>query len=266
MKQIPNVFTLLNLFFGCIAIVYAIQPGLVPLFQDSGSFLSPETSDAGVQYLSIPQNICMASLFIGIAAVIDFLDGFIARLMHASSDMGKQLDSLADVVSFGVAPAMIIFEFLRMSFAQQDGGLSTSFLLFIPAFILPCAGAYRLARYNLDTSFHTGFRGLPIPAAGLLIASFPLIFWYNSNGGWVISLLTSYWFWYAIIIFISLLMVSTIPMLSLKINKASKGTVLPLVILGVIGIAAALFFGWLAVPIIFVAYLIISLLQKQTTP
>lgn len=266
MKHIPNVFTLLNLFFGCIAIVYAIQPGLVPLFQDSGNFLSPEANDAGVQYLSIPQNICMASLFIGIAAIIDFLDGFIARLMHASSGMGKQLDSLADVVSFGVAPAMIIFEFLRMAFAQQESALSTSFLLFIPAFILPCAGAFRLARYNLDTSSHTGFRGLPIPAAGLFIASFPLIFWYNSNGIWVISLLTSYWFWYAIIIFISLLMVSTLPMLSLKINKASAKTLLPLVILVAIGIAAFLFFGWLAVPLIFVAYLVISLLQKQTTP
>ncbi len=266
MKQIPNVFTLLNLFFGCIAIVYAVQPGLVPLFQDAGNFLSPEYNAAGVQYLSIPQNICIASLFIGIAAVIDFLDGFVARLMHASSEMGKQLDSLADVVSFGVAPAMIVFEFLRMSFAQQESGLSTSFLFFIPAFIIPCAGAFRLARFNLDTSSHTGFRGLPIPAAGLFIASFPLIFWYNSNGTWVIQMLTNYWFWYAVIIFISGLMVSTLPMLSLKIKMASFKTLLPLIIIVLTGIAAALFFGWLAVPIVFVAYVIISLLQKQTTP
>ncbi|MBS1730133.1 MAG: CDP-alcohol phosphatidyltransferase family protein [Bacteroidetes bacterium] len=264
MKQIPNIFTLLNLFFGCIAIVYAVQPGLVPLYQDAGNFLTPEVNEAGIQYLSIPQNICIASLFIGMAALIDFLDGFIARLMHASSDMGKQLDSLADVVSFGVAPAMIVFEFLRMSFAQKDGGLSTSFLFFIPAFILPCAGAFRLARYNLDTTLHVGFKGLPIPAAGILIASFPLLFWYNSNTEWVIPFITNYWFWYILIIFISYLMISKLPMLSLKINKKSRGTFIPLAILLIFGVLMAIFFGWLAVPLTFVAYLIISLLYKQS--
>ncbi len=263
MKQIPNVFTLLNLFFGCMAILYAVQPGLVPLYQDSGGFLSPQTNDLGIQYLSVPQSICMASLFIGIAAVIDFLDGFVARLLHASSDMGKQLDSLADVVSFGVAPAMIVFEFLRMAYAQGDNGLDTPVWLLLPAFILPCAGAYRLARFNLDTSSHTGFRGLPIPAAGLFFASFPLIFWYNTNGSWLINLLVNYWFWYGLILLVSWLMVSNLPMLSLKFKKISLPALMPFLLLVVIGIVAIIFEGWLAIPVLFLAYLIISLLLKQ---
>src|SRR4051812_12146805 len=117
MKQIPNIFTLLNLFFGCMAIIATVQTGLT-IGMDAN----------GQQIVEIPEKIYLASLFIGIAAVIDFLDGFVARLLNASSEMGKQLDSLADVVSFGVAPGMIVYQFLRLSFAQQEGGLDTSTL------------------------------------------------------------------------------------------------------------------------------------------
>jgi CDP-diacylglycerol--serine O-phosphatidyltransferase len=100
MKQIPNIFTLLNLFFGCMAIVAVLQNGII----------IQVTAD-GQELLDIPEKIWMATLFIGIAAVVDFLDGFVARLFNATSEMGKQLDSLADVVSFGVAPGMIIYQF-----------------------------------------------------------------------------------------------------------------------------------------------------------
>ena len=89
-----------------------------------------------VHSYDIPEKIWMASLFIGIAAVVDFLDGFVARLFKASSEMGKQLDSLADVVSFGVAPAMILYQFLRMSIAQEENGLNASVIWLVPAFIL----------------------------------------------------------------------------------------------------------------------------------
>ena len=164
LKQIPNIVTLLNLFFGCMAIVAAVQPGLTII-----------TGSDGEQLVALPEKIWLAAIFIGIAAVIDFLDGFVARLMNASSKMGKQLDSLADVVSFGVAPAMIAYQFLRLSYAQQEDGLDISMGYLIPVFILPCAAAYRLGRFNLDTTQQFGFKGLPVPAAGLMIASFPLI-------------------------------------------------------------------------------------------
>src|SRR5690606_37915026 len=139
MKQIPNLFTLLNLVFGCIAIVFTLQNGITIL-----------TTPEGAQLIDIPEKIWMASLFIGLDAVVDFLDGFIARLFKASSEMGKQLDSLAAVVSFGVAPAMIIYQFLRLSLAQEEDGLDTAMIWLVPAFILPAAAAWRLARFNLD--------------------------------------------------------------------------------------------------------------------
>ena len=166
MKQIPNLFTLLNLVFGCLAIVFILQNGITVSGNADGANL-----------IDIPEKIWMASLFIGLAAVVDFLDGFVARLFKASSEMGKQLDSLADVVSFGVAPAMIMYQFLRLSYAQEESSLDTSIVWLLPAFIIPCAAAWRLARFNLDTSQSHTFKGMPVPAAGIFVASLPLIYW-----------------------------------------------------------------------------------------
>ena len=221
------------------------------------------TVDAsGQQIVEIPQKIYWASVFIGIAAVVDFFDGFVARLLKASSDMGKQLDSLADVVSFGVAPGMIVFEFLRRSYAAEANGLDVNTIYFLPALISPCAGAYRLARFNIDTEQSYGFKGVPIPAVGLLVASFPLIYWY-ANLEWVVNLFQNKWFWYAVISIISYLMVSTLPMLALKFKQVSFKSFYPFIIIGVIAVVSAIFFGWLTVPLTFIAYVILSLLYKK---
>ena len=134
---IPNLFTLLNLLFGCLAIVFTLQNGIT-IFADS----------TGAQLVDIPERIYMASLFIGLAGVVDFFDGFLARLLRADSAMGKQLDSLADVVSFGVAPGMIIYQFLRLSFAQEENGLDTSFLYLIPAFLIPSKASLLFVPYR----------------------------------------------------------------------------------------------------------------------
>ena len=251
MKQVPNLFTLLNLVFGCIAIVCILQNGLTLSVDENGGAL-----------VVMPEKIFMASVFIGCAAVIDFLDGFVARMLKASSDMGKQLDSLADVVSFGVAPGLIIYQFLRLSFAQQEDGLDINMFWLLPAFIIPCAGAYRLARFNIDTEQSYGFKGVPIPAAGLFIASFPLIYWYNSDA-WLIQLLTNQWFWYGVILVISYLMVSKLPMMALKFNPFSFKKLTPFIIIAVVVLIAAFLFGWLAVPVAFLAYVLISLPAKQ---
>ena len=250
-KQIPNIFTLLNLFFGCLAIVLIVQTGLTVSVDASGQ-----------QTIEIPQKIYWASVFIGIAAVVDFFDGFVARLLKASSEMGKQLDSLADVVSFGVAPGMIVFEFLRRSYASEQNGLDINTLYLLPAFIIPCAGAYRLARFNIDTEQSYGFKGVPIPAAGLLIASFPLMYWY-SNSEWVVNLLQNKWFWYALIVAVSYLMVSTLSMMAMKFKNPNLKSVLPFIIIAIIAIVTAIIFGWLAVPVTFIAYVILSLIFKK---
>ena len=178
--------------------------------------------------------------------------------------MGKQLDSLADVVSFGVAPGLIIYQFLRLSFAQQEGGLDVSTLWLLPAFLIPCAGAYRLARFNIDTTQSHGFKGVPIPAAGLLIASFPLIYWY-SNDPTVVDLMRNKWLMYAIILVLSYLMVSNWPIMSLKFKDFSLKNNIPKIILLVVSIVLVLFLKWLAVPAIFILYIALSLAFKNKT-
>jgi CDP-diacylglycerol--serine O-phosphatidyltransferase len=230
MKQLPNIFTLLNLFFGCIAIVLIMQNGLVVTADQNGESV-----------LILPERMYWASAFIALAAVIDFLDGLVARLLNFASEMGKQLDSLADVVSFGVAPAMIIYQFLRLSFAQQENGLEVSALWLLPAFVIPCAGAYRLARYNLDTTQSYGFKGVPIPASGLLVASFPLIYWY-SNNNITLSVLLNQWFWFALIALLSYLMVSTLPMMALKFKGLNLKNDMPKLILLAVAIIAGSFY------------------------
>lgn len=251
MKQIPNLFTLLNLVFGCLAIVCTLQNGIMITVDSEGTEL-----------LYIPEKIWMASLFIGLAAVVDFLDGFVARLFKVSSEMGKQLDSLADLVSFGVAPGIIIYQFLRLSFAQNEGGLDVSLLWLLPVFILPCAAAWRLARFNLDTTQSYSFKGMPVPAVGIFVASLPLIYW-NVNEDAIRNLLLNKWFLYGLVLLLSWLMVSTLPLMALKFKDFSLKNNLPKYLLVVIAIAAVLILKWLAVPLIVLAYVLISLLFKN---
>jgi CDP-diacylglycerol--serine O-phosphatidyltransferase len=259
MKQIPNLFTLLNLFFGCIALVFATQSGLMPMYDERGV---PLTDNLGNQFVSLPEEIWFASIFIMAAAIIDFLDGFVARLFKATSEMGKQLDSLADVVSFGVAPSIIVFQFLRLSYAQQADGLDTSILLLLPSFILPCAGAYRLARFNIDPNQSEVFKGLPIPSAGLVIASFPLVYWF-AEPEWMVGILQNKWFWYAMIVILSWLMVSKLPLLSLKFRDFSIKNNLPKWLLAVAAIVSAVLLKWLAIPVTIAIYIIVSLFFKN---
>ena len=252
MKQIPNLFTLLNLVFGCMAIVATLQNGI-----------SIHYGQDGAQFIDIPEKIWLASLFIGIAALVDYLDGFVARLFNATSEMGKQLDSLADVVSFGVAPAMIIYQFLRMSYANEENGIDISIMYLIPVFILAGASAYRLAKFNLDHSQQYGFKGLPTPAMGLLVASMPMIYWYGEYE-FVATLLLNKWFLYAITFLLSWLMVSNIPMMAMKFKNFSVKSNLPKLILLIIAVIAVIFLHWIAVPVIFIAYILLSLIYKNS--
>ena len=251
MKHIPNLFTLLNLFFGCIAVVCILQNGITIVY-----------SAEGTQYADIPERIWLAPLFIGLAALVDFLDGFLARLLKQSSTLGRELDSLADVVSFGVAPGMIIYQFLRMSFMHQQDGADISMIWLLPAFILPCAAAYRLAVFNLDTTQSKSFKGVPVPAVGLTIASLPLIYW-TRNNNWVMSILMNKWILYLIVVLLSWAMISRLPMLSGKIGGKNDPQTMPRIILLALSLIAIIFLHWLAVPFIFLFYIIISLTFKN---
>lgn len=251
MKQIPNLFTLLNLVFGCLAIVAILQNGISIQYQEEGA-----------QLVNMPEQIWLASIFIGLAAVVDFLDGFVARLFNATSDMGKQLDSLADVVSFGVAPSLIIYQFLRLAYAKQEDGLDVSLIWLAPAFMLAAAAAYRLAKFNLDPSQQFGFKGVPTPAAGLLVASFPLIYW-HAAGDWIPDIMLNKWFLYAVVALLSWLMVSNIPLLSMKFKSRLLKDNLPKLILLAVSVLCILLFQWLSIPIIFISYILLSLIFKK---
>jgi CDP-diacylglycerol--serine O-phosphatidyltransferase len=251
MKQIPNLFTLLNLVFGCLAIIFTLQNGII----------TTSSAATGVELIDIPEKIWLASLFIGLAAVVDFLDGFVARLFKATSDMGKQLDSLADLVSFGVAPGLILYQFLRLTIAQDEGALDTSIVSLLPALLIPVAAAWRLARFNLDAGQTYTFKGLPVPAVGLFVAALPLIYW-NINEDWVLDVLLNQWVLYGIIFLLSGLMVSSIPMLSLKFEDYTLKNNIPKIVLVAIAGGSFLLLSWVAIPVVVISYVVLSLIFK----
>ena len=253
LRNIPNLFTLLNLFFGCCAIVFTLQTEPINVIQ----------GDARITIFNIPESLYLASICIGIAAVIDFLDGFLARLFNAASDMGKQLDSLSDVVSFGAAPAMILYQFLRIAYTREENGLDVSIAWLMPAFLFACAGAWRLARFNIDQSQSFHFKGVPIPAAGLVVASLPLIAWYDYFDGSINDILFKKWFLYALILVLAYLMISKLPMIALKFKDRDIKSNMPKIILLVIALVSAVLLKWLAVPVVFIAYILVSLTLKN---
>jgi len=185
-KHIPNAITSLNLASGCIAIVFALQ----------GEYTT-------------------ASYFIALAAVFDFFDGFAARLLNAYSPVGKELDSLADVVSFGVAPGMMLFTYVsELSFQTYN----SEYLAYL-AFLIPVFSALRLAKFNIDDRQTTSFIGLPTPANAIFWA-----FGISSNFTYALNTLIDPLIVFAGIIIFSWLLISNIPMFALKFkNYAWKG-------------------------------------------
>ena len=236
-----------------MAIVFALQTNAVIIY------LNDEYSSS----FNIPEKLTWAAICIIIAALIDFIDGFVARLLKATSSMGKQLDSLSDVVSFGVAPGVIIYQLLRFSFAREENGLDVSIIWLMPAFILSCAAAYRLAKFNLDDSQSVNFKGVPVPAIGLLVASLPLILHFNTITA-INNLFINKWFLYILIIVLSYLMVSNMRMMSLKFSDFTLKNNIPKIALLAIAIIAAIFLQWIAVPIVFIFYIILSLSTIKT--
>lgn len=201
-------------------------------------------------------NLETAAIFIIIAALFDFFDGFAARLLKVSSPIGKELDSLSDVVSFGVAPGMIIYAWLvrcTEGISPLHLGTAYEFLPFI-ALLVPALSAVRLARFNIDENQATSFLGLPTPANAMFLGFLPLaaerlVF---LNNFWIVWLLT---------IVFSLLLVSRIWMLSLKFKDFKwKGMNIARYVLLILGLVLIPIFHWGAFPIIIMAYIIISLL------
>ncbi len=230
-NHIPNIITLFNLLSGILSI-YCIMNG----------------------------NIELAGWFIFIAAGFDFFDGLAARLLNAKSEVGAQLDSLADVVSFGVAPGFIMFYMLNISHGQPGNTGENFSLLPFMAFIIPAFGALRLAIFNTDTEQTNSFKGLPIPAMGALVASLPLIRTYLiEDKAFFYQIITDTYFLLAVAIFGSLLMVSKFPMFALKFKGFGfKDNMTKYIFLG-ISLVLILTLQIIAIPFIVLLYLFMSL-------
>jgi CDP-diacylglycerol---serine O-phosphatidyltransferase len=234
MRNIPNFITSLNLAAGFTAIIFAANADIVT-----------------------------ASFLILAAMIFDFLDGFSSRLLKAYSEIGKELDSLADVVSFGVAPGLIIYKLLNDALLaggavnNTSDNLRTVVIIIIPA-IMPVCAAIRLAIFNIDTSQATTFKGLPTPANALAVISV-VIAGHYSHSTIFSSFMGSPVFLSVFTVILSLLMVSRIPLLSLKMsNFRFKGNEGRFILIGSLVVSSAVF-RITATPLIIPLYILVSL-------
>ncbi len=252
MKHLPNIFTLANLFFGCIAIAFIL---------DTPTFLTTINNEEFRPVLGSDQ-MHWGSLFIALAALMDVLDGFVARALNVSSNLGKDLDSLADVVSFGVAPSMIMFKLLWLAYMSEPGALDAPLLATTPAFLIACFGAFRLARFNqTSTQQKQYFSGMPIPATGLIVDSLPLIQWYSHKYDFT-HILTNKWFLYAFIACLCFLMVSKVKFLKWKAPGSGLAAWWPQILIIIALLIGAPFLNFAIIPVVFVIYLICSLVYR----
>ena len=204
----------------------------------------------------------VGSLCIGLAAIFDFLDGFTARLLKVHSDLGKQLDSLADLVTFGVLPGFILFEMLTKALQLHPIGIGHAYYI---AFLIPIFSAIRLARFNIDTRQSEQFIGVPTPANSLLIGSFPMILRYNveqegqgTGLAWLDYTLLNPWFLIGIAILMSYLMVAELPLFALKFKHFKWKDNETRYLFLIAGFSGLVIFGFLAVPFLILLYVLLS--------
>ena len=222
-KHIPNLLTLLNLTCGFIAIIMAFDPG----------------------------TLLYAPYLIFIAAIFDFSDGFAARLLKAYSELGKQLDSMADMVSFGVAPGVIAYQLIQVAYAPyiHTNGYVFALSIIVPA-LIPICSALRLAKFNIDERQSSSFIGLPTPASAILIVSLALVLLgYNTSNG-IQALITNPLIITGIIIANCFLMVSELPMFSLKFKSLALKANLTQYIFLTISLILIISFQFYALPLI----------------
>lgn len=234
-KHIPNIFTLGNLLCGTLATVLAV----------SGYFE-------------------MTALFVVLGIFLDFFDGFFARIFKVSGELGKQLDSLADMVTSGVVPGIVLFILLGNN-QQIPYEINTEFKvsmgLPLIGLLVTLAACYRLAKFNLDTRQSESFIGLPTPAMSLFIVSLPLV-QMHSDVDFVKDLIGNNYFLIGIAILLSFLMNSELSLFSLKFKNYGIKENLFKYILITISIVLIVAFEYLSVPIIIMSYILLSILNN----
>ena len=226
-RHLPNAITCCNLLSGCAAILFLTEN--MPL---------------------------KAAIMVFMAGLFDFLDGFAARLLHAKSPIGADLDSLSDVVSFGVAPGFILCYLMDRASDLPNVMLFDIDVLPCLAFVLPVFAAIRLAKFNNDDTQSVTFRGLPVPGTAIFIASLPLAL---SQVGHLTDGTLSYWACLGIALVFSFLMVSRLKFFSFKMNSAKwKGNEVRWIFL-IVAVVSFVIFRWLALPFVMILYVLLSL-------
>jgi len=241
-KHLPNLLTLGNLFCGTMATIFAVE----------GDFVR-------------------SGLFVAIGIFLDFFDGFAARLLNVSGELGKQLDSLADMVTSGVVPGIIMFKLLATT-NHLDPLLNETVAMhwmgfnFAPiqlfGLLLTLGACYRLAKFNIDTRQSESFIGLPTPAMSLFIISLPLILEYSKHE-FAQNIITSNYFLIPVTLLLTYLMNAEIPLFSLKFKEYSlkNNVVKYLFLLISLVLISTLYF--ISIPIIVLLYVILSVFQKK---
>lgn len=237
-KHIPNTITLLNLASGLLAVI-AVFKG----YYDE------------------------AFIFVCLGIFFDFWDGFLARKFKVSGELGLQLDSLADVVTSGVVPGLMMFKLFQ---DIQEDDTSKYFLTeefyymgFVPylGFIITLASAYRLAKFNIDTRQTDSFIGLPTPANALLIMSIPMI-QYAGTHEWLVEALYNPFILLAITVLSAYMLNAEIPLFSLKMKDFSWGKNKLQVIFLALSVVLLLFLGFTALPVIILLYVALSVINN----
>ena len=245
LKQIPNLITSLNLLCGCVAIFFAISGDLVT-----------------------------ASYFVFTGIFFDFFDGLAARLLHAQSEVGLQLDSLADAVTSGVAPAVVMVQLLSESLLGgpmvitenfSPEGWNAGWHQYVPfvGLLIAIGSAYRLAKFNVDTRQISSFMGLPTPANTLLILSLPLILTFQPSA-LAESIILNHWFLIGLTVLSCMLLNAEIPLFALKFKTWDVKTNAVRYVFLIICLVAIALLQFIAIPVILLVYVFMSLIWKQS--
>lgn len=256
-KHIPNAITLLNLFCGSIAVIFAVRGQLE-----------------------------LTAIFVMLGIFFDFFDGLAARKLNVQSELGLQLDSLADMVTSGLAPGIVMFHLITRSVTNNEWGMTglkrlsngTLFsgnafteVLFVfngyalVGLLIVLASAYRLAKFNIDTRQTTSFIGLPTPANTLLIVSLPLILSYGAPE-WVEMIILNKWFLIGLTVLCCYLLNAELPLFALKFKTWDFATNKLRYIFLIITVLLLVFFKFLAVPCVILLYVLLSVIfRKQST-
>lgn len=240
-RFIPNLFTFLNLFCGTVAVIFAVQ----------GEVLS-------------------AGILVLLGIFFDFFDGFFARVLNVPSELGKQLDSLADMITSGVVPGLILFALLEEAQAFKQLGefqITSEFLTdgfeysSLLGLIFTLGAAYRLANFNIDTRQTNSFIGLPTPAATLVVVSLPFILTYNSSE-FLEGFILNKWFLVGLAVVMTLLMNANLPLFSLKFKSSKLSDNKVQFVFLALAIVLLVTLKFIAVPLVILVYVLLSLLYN----